>query len=241
MANVTELLGLTTIVVSFIVSDISIAQPYTMRKTDAYVSDWGDWTGPNADFIGGTRSPDDPIARCPTDTFITGIRVFRTGPGYDPITHFRYLCGSTTNGGIFIGRDDPVVPRNLDNWPDYTGSEREDSAIAQCPLGSFVVGIQGFKGPATRNVQYPVMNSLRYLCESSTGNTVVRRTDAAIPDTGSFNAGGGTQNYDSNVAKCPDGYFVTGIQGFRFDIRKTGNNWGWPAYPIVDLRYICDH
>jgi hypothetical protein len=223
-----------SLLISALIAPAVLAQSHIIRKTGTDVPDWGSW----GDHT-GTRSPDDPVVLCPTGTFVTGIKVFRSDHAYGPIVHFRYSCGNPTNPSIAVRMDDPGVPQD-GAWPDYPGSRWEGSYTAQCPTGSFVAGIEGFKRFLSP-VGLPVLRGLRYLCaDPASGALTRKRTDHDIALTGSTSFGGGTANMDNPVVKCPDGYFVTGIQGFRITI-PPGIPWGEPVNPIDELRYICDH
>ncbi|WP_133239430.1 hypothetical protein [Microvirga sp. KLBC 81] len=57
---------------------------------------------------------------------------------------------------------------------------------------------------------------------------VVRKTDARVPDSGSFPPYSGTWDLNSGVAKCPSGQYITAIQGFKYQVRA-----------LVALRYMC--
>jgi hypothetical protein len=205
-----------------------------IRKTVPTVPDKGSMGAYN-----GTLSLDDPIARCDVDSFVTGIQRFRLRSGVQgPIYHLRYICGQRyVEGAPDIKRTDPSIPE-IGNG-NYATTEPADGPIAGCPQGSFISGIQGFKADSNLDrVNYftpeeAPLTSLRYRCRSARdGWYVLRKTDASVPDKGSWPGFTGTANTDDSIAECPGGSFVAAIQGFAYVI---------PLYapPISALRYLC--
>lgn len=134
--------------------------------------------------------------------------------------------GGSTVAADTIGTTYSEMPLQ-GSWPGFSGT-----GMSECPAGSFVTGIQGFKSDGRRahTVDDPI-SELRYLCGAADGRTtLIGKTFAGIPDSGSFEGFSGT-----GMVACPIGMFVSAIQGFKSD--TLGPHV--VQHPISELRYTC--
>ena len=180
----------------------------------------------------GTASLYD--ARCPPNSFVTAIQVFReSGDIRSYIFGLRYSCKSKIDGSVVIRKTDPAIPNSV-IWQPYSPSEPLDGAIAKCDDGSSIVAIQGYKyGDA--NYTSPLA-ALGYICQNpSSGLTNNKRTDAVITDTLQHPAGfSGTGR-----PTCPSGTFVTSIQAYRYTPSGKTINPPIQVWSLSELRFAC--
>lgn len=166
---------------------------------------------------------------CPSGSFVAGIQGFksdRLGSHVvdHPISELRYVCRGTDASTLGVGKTYAGIP-DTGSFPEFSGT-----GMVVCPLGSFVIGIQGFKSDllGSHVPEHPI-SELRYVCGDRTGKVIgVGKTYDGLPDTGSFPGFSGT-----GMTTCPAGLFVVGIQGFKpgesSDVHR----------PIAELRYTC--
>jgi hypothetical protein len=105
-------------------------------------------------------------------------------------------------------------------WRDFSATADLNGSVAQCPAGSFVTGIQGFKSDRQsapgQHIAADYISELRFGCFNAAGDAVgVRKTFEHVPDGGSWSEFSGTANMNGSLARCPVGSFVSGIEALK--------------------------
>jgi hypothetical protein len=140
------------------------------------------------------------------------------------------VAQNTVDRVVAIRATDPRLAGRRDLPAGLAGTNSlDDRAFAECPAGSFVSGIQGFK-PNGR----PDIVKIRYLCRDGVGEQIaVNGTDYSVAGgKGSVAGLSGTISLDNpDIAACPPDSFVSGIQGFK----PNGQ------HEIIQIRYACQN
>jgi hypothetical protein len=213
---------------TFAIAGFAQAQE-AIRTTDAKVPRAGSWPG-----FSGTLNLNSPVVECPAGYFVSAIQGFKFGGSTTPetpLSELRYACHSDRKKGFAVRQTSNAVPRE-GSWPGFSGTRDLGSRTAKCPDDHFVTAIQGFRVSASPNSQMP-LSELRYTCRSRAGNTAIRRLDTAVPRSRSWPGFQGTLDLNHEVVRCPNGYYVNAIQGFKLAQRIS------PQSPLFALRYSC--
>jgi hypothetical protein len=173
-----------------------------IRRTDTSVPASGDWQDHS-----GSADLSNPMVSCGESSYITGIQL-AGGPNLFG-EGLRYICRSLDGKTVEIKKTDPRISDT-----GLGGSEPPDGPVAGCPTGSFVSGIQGFK--LDRDGDLGIIQLLRYGCRAVDSGQIVfeGKSDPNIGYSGFSGWWTGTAYYENDVARCPDGSFVTAIQTF---------------------------
>ena len=112
-------------------------------------------------FAGSRNLDDANLVSCPAGSFVSGIQGFKLN-GRNSIIDIRYDCRTPTGEESAVRGTDPEVAAGKGSVEGLSGTYNLDSNIAECPYGSFVSAIQGFKPNGE-----PQIVDIRYLCTSS--------------------------------------------------------------------------
>ena len=186
----------------------------------------------SVDFLGtgevsgysGTDDLSQSVVNCPAGTHVTGIQGFSPN-GKEGIVNLRYSCNSASNAATAAGFN------GAGTVSGYAGTDDLSHPWVSCPEGYFVSAIQGF----SLNNHY-VISNLRYICTLNSSTSVVRATTQSLAQgTGSVSGLSGSDGLSTPDVSCPQGTFITAIQGFI----KSNNSTGLPLRGIYGVRYIC--
>ncbi|WP_369333065.1 hypothetical protein [Mesorhizobium carmichaelinearum] len=169
---------------------------------------------------------------CPPGTFIMQIQDLKSRSGgitaTTPISELRFWCTDLKGNNRFVGRTSPNMPTN-GSWAGFSGTYQGDPGA--CPAGYFVKSIQGFKAGSGGISAHTPISELRFQCETPDGQkAAIGKSNGGVPDEGSWAGFSGT--ILGSVAECPQGAFVTAIQGF-----KSGSGGVTEHTPISELRF----
>ncbi len=246
----TYYLRLLVMVLSFAAIGSASAGGEVIRKTSLAVPDNGDWSGRS-----GTLSLTDPIVACPVGSFVAAIQGFRAThddhaqDDYDDhgkgIIGLRYMCRDAAGNLVGIGRTDQGIPATGSMSGGYSGTLDLAAADVFCPLGTFVSDLQ-LGGPTGANYYVFWNEVVSYSCRNSDGWTELRATTSGTPLQ--FGNGWSATAFPDNpltpFVRCPDRYYVVGIQGFkgkeiRGDDLHVSRQEAILSTPILQLRYLC--
>jgi hypothetical protein len=115
----------------------------------------------NPDGMSATDGLGTSVPKCPSGSFISSIQGFAT-QGFPSIVAIRYECRTPDWIQVAIKGTDKQVIGSEGPVYGLSGTYALESSVAQCPLGSFVSGLQGFKLPASDMV----LGAIRYSCSN---------------------------------------------------------------------------
>lgn len=114
----------------------------------------------NSEGARHTTSLGDAVTvTCPAGSFATGLQAFKPN-GSPPVVQIRYICKTPIGGTTGIKGTSPIVTGNEGSVAGLAGTySLDNSNIVECPLYTFVSGIQAFKP----NGGFPIYQ-IRYSC-----------------------------------------------------------------------------
>jgi hypothetical protein len=133
-----------------------------IRKTDPLIPDETNWSPFSA-----SEPVDGPITKCDDGLFVTAIQGFKYGIQADlktPLSGLGYECKGLNSAQTEVRRTDADITEQFHVPAGFSGTLRPN-----CPVGTFVVAIQGYRAPADSTTagyeSSQALSELRFLCE----------------------------------------------------------------------------